>query len=378
MNKQYGYIFEEELEGNNYIFLNFSLYYALSPKDCNKICESLKTDLTEFFKAKKSGEKYYFIIIRRNDDDFCNIEKARISNHTNASNVKIWNDMQTKIEELLSSNKGFLEDEIFELYYEKNPLNVITDFTLNKKCAKGIINGTGISWEELHDDTIDTLYLNILSSKLSHLIQQYGVRKSKRGEPLLLESANIYANEYIFVKDLFLYPNILNFFLFELYRKIRKYVKEKLENKLENVVLIATSMTGTMLVSALLRYFYIFDEKCGIANQFLLHFGPLFNIESKGLTLNELNKKKDYIYVYDFMCEGTEWRFLKNHLQAHDIELKASFGVAIYDRPYHAEDGDENYGKNKITALVDVHDWEKDEKCPCKYSISYERKIKKN
>lgn len=370
MAKQYGYIFEEKLEDENYAFINFSLYYAAYSKNIVKLMDSFKADLNKFFENKKDKE-FNLIIIRRYEFDTCTIEDKKLKG--DSAVTKAWNGMQGEIEELLPKYKNILGDGIFELYYEKYPRTYSDKYVLKRKCVKAAISGNDVAWVESNEG-IEEKYNNILRDKCNHLIQQYAVRKSSVKEPILLESANIYANEYIFVKDLFLHPNILNLFLFEFYQKIRKYVKEKLNNQLNDIVLISTSMTGSMLVSALLRYFYIFDGKeCGITNQFLLHFGPLFNVERKGLTVNELNKKKNYIYIYDFMCEGTEWRFLKNHLQAHDIDLKMSFGIALYDRPYHDSKDNENYGDEKITALVNVHDWENDQAGKYEYRISYEK-----
>ena len=207
----------------------------------------------------------------------------------------------------------------------------------------------------------------IVNNFLSESLKNYAVVRKPNKEPIYLESANVFANEYIFVKRLFVHSDIEAYFIYWLFIKIIEAVREI--QGLNEVTLVSASDTGAMIVT----------EICAMANNFkgvvavpefksehMLHIGPKPNFQKHGFNFDQLFG--NYIYIFDFMCEGNEYRNLQNLFAIKDAEFIGAFGVAVYDYPRKSTGENDNEG---ICALVDVKTWKEPEK---QYIITYSYK----
>lgn len=209
---------------------------------------------------------------------------------------------------------------------------------------------------------ISKIMNSFLNEYSDFLIVKYAIKKIEN-KKIYLESSNVFANEYVLVKNLFLDTFILNYFIYELFKLINKYLNDR-GIKIFDVKLISASDTGAMIVTALLHLINKFHsyEKRLIMGQHLLHLGPTFSFNMSGITLDELQGNK-YIYVYDFMCEGSEYRLVKNCLEMNKANLIGAVGIAKYNGPRKVVlDGSDfkvEFDTTNILQVVDMEKWKK-------------------
>lgn len=234
---------------------------------------------------------------------------------------------------------------------------------------------SGFKWRELDKNETNRIYellginefedvANIVKNKLNLWLQEKTVVRKPRNEWIYLESANVYANEYIFIKRLYLFPIKKAFYIYRLFCEIiDRILKEKGRKEW---TLVSASSTGALLATELCVYMNNILEmrdikvKC----QHVLHLGPKANFERHGFNFDKLTG--NYIYIFDFMCEGSEYNALNNLLAIKDVELLGAFGIARYDYP-RKENG--VYRNEGIVSLIDVHTWDDENK---NYKIKYE------
>ena len=207
----------------------------------------------------------------------------------------------------------------------------------------------------------------IVKDFLNESLKNYAVVRKPDKKPIYIESANVFANEYIFVKRLFVHSDIEAYFIYWLFIKIIEAVQKA--KGLNEVTLVSASDTGAMLVTeicAMASNFKGIGAVPEFKSQHMLHVGPKPNFQQHGFNFDQLFG--NYIYIYDFMCEGNEYRNLQNVFAIKDAEFIGAFGVAVYDYPRKSTGENDN---DRICALVDVKTWEEPDK---KYIITYSYK----
>ena len=135
------------------------------------------------------------------------------------------------------------------------------------------------------------------------------------GKPLLLDSSGLYSNMYITVKRLFLNPMSYYFVLYGMALDAEKFGEfDSLISSSKNGAILA-NLLGNMLNKKVVHIH-------GVGPKYSMKFG---NIQ------NEIKRGKTYVYVFDFICTGTELKIISALINANDAYLKGGIGFAKYD-----------------------------------------------
>lgn len=137
----------------------------------------------------------------------------------------------------------------------------------------------------------------------------------KEGKPLLLDSSGLYSNMYINVKKLFLNPSSYYLVLYGMALEAQKMGDfDGFISSSKNGAVLA-SLLGTML------------------NKKVVHIqgvGPKYSMRV-GNVQHQIKKGKSYVYVFDFVCTGTELKLLSALINANDAYMAGGIGFAKYD-----------------------------------------------
>lgn len=158
----------------------------------------------------------------------------------------------------------------------------------------------------------------------------------KDGEPLLLDSSGLYSNMYISVKKLFLTPNDYYFVLYGMAIEVEKLG--------EFDSFISSSKNGAILANLL----------GSLLNKKVVHIqgvGPKYSMKF-GNIQNEIKRGKAYVYVFDFICTGTELKVLSALINSNDAYLVGGIGFARYGKM----DEERTFMKDKIKCLVTTYE----------------------
>jgi len=134
-------------------------------------------------------------------------------------------------------------------------------------------------------------------------------------EPQKLDSSGLYSNMYVNVKRLFQYPENYYSIAFGLAKKI-------VDSKIEYDGLISSSKNGALLANLLGM----------LLNKKVIHIiglGPKYSMNTGNLQ-KEIKKWKNYIYVFDFRCTGTEMKALLALINANEAYVTGAAGIAVY------------------------------------------------
>ena len=370
--KNYGF-FIVDIQ-NKKIYVDLYLYYIVyssNEKSTELHNNELKRDFESLLKNITDIEKYIcFIDLRRDAEINSNTKSNTTRNITIYSLFNFLNERlkKIKIKKFYVLGEQISDKSVFMDEVSDNDKYLNHEYTYENK--QNIYNERGIEIEEIKtllniefaDGEVDLVhyFLNDCLKKLT-------VVRKPDNQFIYLESANVFASEYIFIKRLFIYPEIKLYFVYCLLMGILKFARTR-SLAGDEITLVSASDTGAMLVTEICLMANSLKDISSvpkIKSQHILHLGPKTNFEKHGFNLEQL--LGNYIYVYDFMCEGNEFRNLKNLFAIKDAEFLGAFGVAIYDYP-RGNCGD--YEKEGICALVDVKKWSENDKL---YEIRYNK-----
>lgn len=105
----------------------------------------------------------------------------------------------------------------------------------------------------------------------------------------------------------------------------------------------------------------IVGQLLGIDVLYLMNLGPNLTLHDKNL-IKLIVPHKKYLFIYDFICLGTEYRITKSLLQYKDCVFLGGVGVALYTNPLRNESMKQN--KDILISLIDV--------CDKEYEFNYE------
>ena len=130
-----------------------------------------------------------------------------------------------------------------------------------------------------------------------------------------LPSSDIYSDTYIRIKDLFLYPDILSLSIFLLCKLIRdNFAHEKIDG------IISMSNTGAILANLVGK---MLDKDV----VFCTNVGPKFALDI-GDIIKTISKNNNYLFIFDFICLGTEIKNLKSILICLGASTIGGVGIA--------------------------------------------------
>ena len=151
-------------------------------------------------------------------------------------------------------------------------------------------------------------------------------------DPIYLDSSGLYGNMYISAKKLFVKP--------EAYFQILYGMALETEKLGEFDSFISSSKNGAVLaeiLGAMLGKKVVHIR--GVGPRYSMYFG---NIQK------EIKKGKSYVYVFDFVCTGTELKILSALVNANDAYLIGGVGIAEYE----GEMEEKNSFMEKINPLI--------------------------
>lgn len=130
-----------------------------------------------------------------------------------------------------------------------------------------------------------------------------------------LDSSNIYCNMYVNAKHLFLQPIKYNFLIYQLIEMLEPW-------RGEIDALVCASRNGANIANILGWLLKLKVVYC-------MNVGPRFAVVTDSLE-KEIRKNKKYIYIFDFICLGTEAKVLNALLGIKGAELVGGYGIANY------------------------------------------------
>ncbi len=173
---------------------------------------------------------------------------------------------------------------------------------------------------KMYDNTIEKICLNyapIISRKVYVKIVKDLIDNVFRdsAKPQKLDSSGLYSNMYVNVKRLFLEPENYYAIFFGLAQKVK-------ECGIEFDGFISSSKNGALLAN-------ILGMMLGKKVIHIMGLGPRYSMNVGNLQ-KEIKKQKNYIYVFDFRCTGTEMKMLSALINANDAYIQGAVGIAIY------------------------------------------------
>lgn len=131
----------------------------------------------------------------------------------------------------------------------------------------------------------------------------------------LLESSGLYSNFYVNIKQLFIDVKGYYYIIFCLAEKI-SYLNEKVD------AFISSSKNGAIIANVL-------GGILDIKEVHLIGVGPKYSMEL-GDSVDCIKAGKKYMYIFDFMCTGTELKIVSALVNSKKASLRYAVGVAKY------------------------------------------------
>lgn len=159
--------------------------------------------------------------------------------------------------------------------------------------------------------------------------------KNEDGYIQLLDSSGLYSNSYINVKKLFIDVEKYYFIIFSL--------AEQLYNFGGHIdAFISSSKNGAILAN-------ILGGLLDVKEVHLIGVGPKYSMEL-GDSVECIKKGKRYVYIFDFMCTGTELKIVSALINSKKAYLPYAAGIAKYkkDADFHL--------LSKLVVLADTKD----------------------
>ncbi len=166
-------------------------------------------------------------------------------------------------------------------------------------------------------------------------------------------SSNIYATEYIDIRKLLAQKNNISIFLYGLYKILQRI------DSYDSFVVVSNN--GAILANILADFY---DKPV----LYLLNLGPKIALKDREIK-SQIKKGSSYIYIFDFLCLGNEYKTLDMLLKINGAKLMKSIGIAqlLPSDRYSAEE-------NKVESIICLKDYEE----IFSYKIAcYENELKK-
>lgn len=128
-----------------------------------------------------------------------------------------------------------------------------------------------------------------------------------------LESSGLYSNYYLSVKNLFREVIDLYYVVFSLARKV---VGMKFD------AFITSSKNGAILAT-------ILGDMLKTKEVHLIGVGPKYSMEI-GDNVESIKEGKRYLYIFDFMCTGAEYKIVSALVNSKRAQLKGAVGISRY------------------------------------------------
>lgn len=214
------------------------------------------------------------------------------------------------------------DSRVFSKFSDLEGYNIIiinANVKLYGNISSEALNSKAVSTIKL----VDTAPIALIDSiKFNHRADLFR-SISKPDENYYLDSSNVYLNKYVNVKSLF--NDIINFklLLYELSNLIvAAYSNEK---KVMFDYLVSSSSNGSAIAVCLSDIF-------NVPALYFHNIGPKYAMHNANIK-DHIRHGKRYLYIYDFICLGTEYRLTKNIIESNSGNFIGGVGFSSYAKP---------------------------------------------
>lgn len=159
-----------------------------------------------------------------------------------------------------------------------------------------------------------------------------------------LESSCVFSKKYVNIRRIFKKPDQGRFLMYCLAYRVKELV-----GNVGNYKLICTSKTGAVIAN-------IVSRMLNVPVVFCVGVGPKFAVKPDEI-IEKVQKKESYVYIFDFICIGTELKILSTFISDRKSKLICGVGPASFIRCNHPEIVKRKLILNKMHPLINVQDY---------------------
>lgn len=158
-----------------------------------------------------------------------------------------------------------------------------------------------------------------LQKQITSVIAKHLLDTSTKKE-VFLDSSNVYSNMYVDIKQLFYEPRV---YLLAIYLLCEKITEERSGEHYDGF--ICASNNGSVIATSL-------SLLLNKASLHLMNLGPHLTIMDREI-IDKICEHNKYLFIFDFVCLGTELKLVKTLATLRGAKVEASFGIADYLLP---------------------------------------------
>ena len=159
-----------------------------------------------------------------------------------------------------------------------------------------------------------------------------------------LESSCVFSSKYVNIRKIFRKPEQGRFLIYCLAYRVKELVGDT-----GNYKLICTSKTGAIIAN-------IISHMLNVPVVFCVGVGPKFAVKPDEI-VERVQEQERYVYIFDFICIGTELKILSTFISDRKSKLICGVGPASYIRCNHPEIAKRKLILNKMHPLINVQDY---------------------
>lgn len=190
--------------------------------------------------------------------------------------------------------------------------------------------------------------LNTAIKDIKEKIIASHLKESMKEENNYLESSNVYSKYYVNVKTVFRTSNVFYLVIYEMCKNIvNNFIISNEKNKFTSTLdLVCVSNNGAVLSK-------IIGQVLNLNVLYLMNLGPHYCVKQDDM-LYKIKSGRNYLFVCDFICLGTEYKISKAILNVANAEIIGAVSVAKYVDLYRGKKLIPNKNGN-IKYLIDVN-----------------------
>lgn len=159
-----------------------------------------------------------------------------------------------------------------------------------------------------------------------------------------LESSCVFSSKYVNIRKIFKKPEQGRFLLYCLAYRVKELVRDT-----GNYKLICTSKTGAIIAN-------IISHMLNVPVVYCVGVGPKFAVKPDEMVAR-VQEQERYVYIFDFICIGTELKILSTFISDRKSKLICGVGPASYIRCNHPEIAERKLILNKMHPLINIQDY---------------------
>lgn len=168
----------------------------------------------------------------------------------------------------------------------------------------------------------------------------------KDGKFEFLESSCVFSTKYVNIRKIFRKPEQEKFLLYCLACRVKELAGEVINYKL-----VCTSKTGAILAN-------IISQMINAPVVYCVEVGPKFAVKPDDI-IEKVKEHERYVYIFDFICIGTELKILSTFISDKKSKLICGVGPASYIHCNHPEIAKRKLILNKMHPLINLQDYPK-------------------